>query len=1377
MAPLLKDIRNSFGSVLSDSTVGILNLVEVQNRSYNNFLFSNDKGNATIEEIFNSIFPVNDSFGHATLEFVNYRLVTPKFTVEECRKKSISHGSDLFVTLRLIFFNKDSRTGVVEIKSIKEQEVLICNLPLMTENATFIINGFERVVVSQIHRSPGVFFVRDLIDGAIIYSASIIPYRGSWLAINFDNRGLLHFKIDKRKKLPIYYLLRAIGLDIDGIVSNFYTPLILKYDSTVKFGSGSTAWKFKLNLEELAGQYTKFPILDNKGNVLIDTDKMINRKIINDFKGKEDFYLSSEHISNFVLYSPVTINGERIYEPLTPVSSAMVETLLNNDITEITAVNNLSKTYSPTIISAIIAHKDVSYEAVMQTIFRMLRPGETFLLEEAEKYFKNIFFTKEYYNLFAVGRYKLNLALETTTDENNTLLQPEDIILTIKKLIQLKEHNIQTDDIDHLSNRRVRSVGELLENQFRIGLSRSTKTIVEKLNNLTSENVMPSDLIVSAPITKAIKDFFMTSQLSQFMDQTNPLSELAHKRRLSSLGAGGLTRERAGFEVRDVHNTHYGRICPVETPEGLNIGLISSLATYANINRYGFIETPYREVKDGVIQENIVNLDANMEHNYIICQADPGVISKDKKISRELVSARTKGEFIMAETSSVQLIDLSPKQIISVVTALIPFLENDDAKRALMGSNMQRQAVPLISSEAPLVGTGMESMVTIDSGAVVIAKHSGTVVLVDAQRIVIQVQDSDSQKHGSELNVYELKKFQRSNNSTCINQVPLVTKGENVKKGQIIADGPSTQGGEIALGKNLLVAFMPWNGYNFEDSIIISEKVVQEGVFTSIHIEEFEVVVRDTRLGAEEVTRDIPSISEEHLKYLDESGIVHLGVNVSAGDILVGKVTPRSESPITPEEKLLRAIFGEKIAEVKDSSLRVPPGVSGTVIGVNILTRRGNEKDARAKLIEQEEIARLKKAHEHEMLTIKAFFADELNKVLLKEKKFKYLGKNKKDIETILTKSGGQTSTKVDKILPIVITEDNITNFSFDDKFNLQAENNKVNETIKNIKEQYISLKEKVEISHLRNIEKILDGDDLKSEVLKIIKVFIATKSKLQPGDKMAGRHGNKGVVSKIIPIEDMPFMENGVPVDIVLNPLGVPSRMNIGQIMETHLGYASHLLGQKIEDLLKRRESASNVKKLLNELLTDSRLKESINAKSDEEVMQIAELYTKGIPFATPVFEGAKVEDIEHLIEIGGGDKSGQVTLYDGQSGRPFDRKITIGYIYMMKLHHLVDNKIHARSTGPYSLVTQQPLGGKSHFGGQRFGEMEAWALQAYGAAYTLQEMLTVKSDDVEGRNNIYESIVKGEMRFDCGVPESFNVLFKELRSLCFNVKLESND
>ncbi|MBL0725416.1 MAG: DNA-directed RNA polymerase subunit beta [Alphaproteobacteria bacterium] len=1346
----MKRFRNDFGSDLTKFNSSRSSLVSIQRESYEAFLCSKSKNDScciSIGGVFKTVFPFEDSFGNARVEFVSYRLGEPKYNVEECRVKSLTYGADLYATIALVLFSIDQNTGVAEVKSIKEQEVLMCQVPLMTDNATFVINGFERVVISQIHRSPGVFFTRNMSDSVPTYSASIIPYRGSWIVLSFDSKSSLYFRVDKKKKLPIYYLLSAFGMNVEEMIKYYYRSMLLKFDQE------KNKWLLDLKPEEMVGKSVPFTVKDGKGVIICNKDGVVTRGIARSIKEAGDTcYCDKDDVIGLILAEPVFSNDSLIYDFAHQISSSTIDGLIGNKLFQINVIDSSVKSYSPAVINSVLANKDLDQLKVLSILSKVMFPGELFSQDAAEEKFRRIFCSSIMYDLFPVGRYKINTILGIDVPSDVTVLRPEDVFLIVKRLTELKEGSEVADDIDDLRNRRIRSVGELMENQFRIGLNRVVRSIKEKLHSGSLDQVVPDNLINGSALARAMKDFFVTSQLSQFMDQTNPLAELSHKRRISSLGAGGLTRDRAGIEVRDVHPTHYGRICPIETPEGQNIGLISSLATYSIVNKYGFIEAPYRKVIDKVIQKDVVYLDAMTESKSCICQFDNSIVS-GSTIVKDVVGARRDGEFVMVRSSEVDYIDVSPRQTISVATSLIPFLENDDAKRALMGSNMQRQAVPLLFTEAPLIGTGTEFVVAMESNSVVLSKRAGVVDYVDAQKISIRVFNEDGSK-SSEIDSYNLRKFERSNNSTCINQIPTVSVGQVIQVGESIADGPATSNSEIALGKNLLVAIMPWNGYNFEDSIIISERVVKNDEFVSVHIKEFEVVVRDTRLGVEEITRDIPNVSGENLSYLDESGVVHLGAFVKPNDLLVGKLTPRSESPITPEERLLRAIFGERVADVRDSSLRVPPGVAGTIVDVSVLTRRGLEKSQRAQYIVEQQVAKLHTDYNRELEAMTSFFADVvLNTVLDKEVSVKIEGKS---VKKTMTQQVAK-ELKSSHILHAIPTD------------------SKLSGKVSKIVAEYKNASSAALIKHKKQIEKAMDGDELPPGVLQIIRVYIAVKSKLQTGDKMAGRHGNKGVVSKVLPIEDMPYMEDGEPVDIILNPFGVPARMNIGQILETNLGWASRAIGKRLNDMVQQKRTEKEVKDFLLSVITDNSVRDIITKADNEELKNIADSCKKGFPFATPAFEAIKVPEIEELFEKVGLDKSGQVTLYDGLTGEPFDRKITVGYMYIMKLHHLVNDKIHARSTGTYSLVTQQPLGGKSNFGGQRLGEMECWALQSYGAAYTLKEMLTVKSDDVQGRNGVYESIVKGEAKSVSHIPESFNVLFKELRALGFNVRLNS--
>jgi len=1359
-----KRIRKSFGRI--ETITSMPNLIEVQKNSYDHFLQINipaeKRTNTGLQTVFKSVFPIKDFSDTSTLEFVRFNFDAPKYDVDECRSRGINFSAPLRVTLRLIVWIVDEDTGAREIKDIKEQDVYMGDIPLMTNNGTFIINGTERVIVSQMHRSPGVFFDHDQgkthSSGKFLYSARIIPYRGSWLDFEFDAKDLVNARIDRRRKIPVTTLLRALGMENDEILSTFYTKTVYK--------KGKDGWSAKFTPEQWKGVKLVYDLIDAKtGKKAAPAGQKLNlraaKKLAED--GLKEYLVTSEQLAGKFIAGDV-INestGEIYIEGGEEVTAASIASLEEAGAKEVTVLDIDNVNVGPYIRNTLIADKNLTREDALIDIYRVMRPGEPTTPEAADALFKTLFFDAERYDLSAVGRVKMNARLNLAFPEDMGVLTKDDIIGTIRILVGLKDGVGEIDDIDHLGNRRVRSVGELMENQFRIGLLRMERGIVERMSSVDIDTVMPHDLVNAKPVAAAIREFFGSSQLSQFMDQTNPLSEITHKRRLSALGPGGLTRERAGFEVRDVHPTHYGRICPIETPEGPNIGLINSMATYARVNKYGFIESPYRKVVNSRVTDEVIYLSAIEEGKYAIAQANSKLDDKGK-LTDELISCRKNGDFVLVNPENIEYIDVAPKQLVSVAAALIPFLENDDANRALMGSNMQRQAVPLIRSEAPLVGTGMEEVVAKDSGVTTVARRAGVVDQVDATRIVIR--SSESSEDGAPgVDIYNLMKFTRSNQSTCLNQRPLIKVGDKINAGDILADGPSTDLGELALGRNVMVAFMPWNGYNFEDSILISERIVSEDVFTSIHIEEFEVMARDTKLGAEEITRDIPNVGEEALRNLDEIGVVHIGAEVKAGDILVGKVTPKSESPMTPEEKLLRAIFGEKASDVRDSSLRLPPGVSGTIVGVRIFSRRGIEKDERALSIEKAEIERLAKDRDDERGIIERFVYGRVQELLSGKKA-----------------TSGPRGMKTG----ITINEEVFEKYSKGQWWQLAVKDDTCMREIEQLKKQLDAAVARITHKFEEKVAKVQAGDDLMPGVLKMVKVFVAVKRKLQPGDKMAGRHGNKGVISKIVPVEDMPYLDDGRPVDIVLNPLGVPSRMNVGQILETHLGWASAGIGEQIrqavEHMQDQQAKAGAGKKLrdfLSDLYDDKDNRREIGHMSDSETMELAGNLKKGIPFATPVFDGAKEDDIVRWLKQAGHDSSGQVVLFDGRSGEPFDRKVTVGYIYMMKLHHLVDDKIHARSIGPYSLVTQQPLGGKSQFGGQRFGEMECWALQAYGAAYTLQEILTVKSDDVAGRSKIYESIVRGDNSFESGIPESFHVMVKELRSLGLNVELTEKE
>ena len=1351
-----KRIRKSFGKI--KAVASLPNLIEVQKTSYENFLQLNiakeNRENKGLNGVFKSVFPINDFSGSATLEYLSFNFDEPKYDVDECRQRDINYSIPLRATLRLIVWIVDEDTGTKEIKDIKEQEVYLGDIPLMTDNGTFIINGTERVIVSQMHRSPGVFFDHDSgkshSSGKILYNARIIPYRGSWLDFEFDSKDQVFARIDRKRKLPVTTILRAIGLDNHQILSSFY-------DKT-KIQKTSKGWAQTLDAELFKGAKFPFALIDAKtGKEIVEADKKLTPRVIKKLQedGVKEILLGNDILETKFFAEEIidTETGEIIAEAGDSVSISALEKLEELKIKSFNSLVIEEKNIGAYIRNTLVADKNNSKDEALIDIYRVMRPGEPTTPEAAEALLNSLFFESDRYDLSEVGRVKLNARLNSNIEENVGILTHQDMISTIKTLVELKDGIGEIDDIDHLGNRRVRSVGELLENQFRIGLVRMERSIIERMSSVDIDTVMPHDLVNNKPLVAAVRDFFGSSQLSQFMDQTNPLSEVTHKRRLSALGPGGLTRERAGFEVRDVHHTHYGRICPIETPEGPNIGLINSMATYARINKYGFIESPYRKVKEGFVTDEVVYLSAIEEGKYTIAQSNTSFDASGKFVD-DLISCRKDGDFVMIPPQQIDFIDVSPKQLVSVAASLIPFLENDDANRALMGSNMQRQAVPLIKAEAPLVGTGMEAVVAADSGATTVARRSGIIEQVDSMRIVVKCeQEGDNLSPG--VDIYNLMKFQRSNQDTCINQRPVVKTGDYVKKGDIIADGPSTHLGELALGRNVLVAFMPWNGYNFEDSILISEKLVSDDVFTSIHIEEFEVMARDTKLGPEEITRDIPNVGEESLRSLDEIGVVYIGAEVKPGDILVGKVTPKSESPVTPEEKLLRAIFGEKASDVRDSSLRLPPGVAGTVVGVKIFNRRGLEKDERHLSIEKTDIDSLKKDKKDEQIIVEKFIFGRMKDLLIG----KEINKSTK-------------SFKAKTIITAELLDEQPKSAWWD----ISVDSIEAMQEIEALKNQYDSTVKRLNHWLERKVDKLQMGDDLMPGVLKMVKVFVAIKRKLQPGDKMAGRHGNKGVISRITPVEDLPHLADGTPVDIVLNPLGVPSRMNVGQILETHLGWASAGIGKQIRAAIEEYQHNHQLDELRNVVLNIYDEPENvteINNMSQTELLELAHNVRKGVPFATPVFDGASEADISYWLERSGQRSSGQVELYDGRTGEKFDRKVTVGYIYMLKLHHLVDDKIHARSIGPYSLVTQQPLGGKSQFGGQRFGEMECWALQAYGAAYTLQEMLTVKSDDVAGRSKVYESIVKGDHSFESGIPESFNVMVKELRSLGLNVEL----
>jgi DNA-directed RNA polymerase subunit beta len=1350
-----KRIRKDFGK--RRSILDVPYLLATQIESYRDFLQADKSPGARddmgLHAAFRSVFPIASYSGNAALDYVSYRLGEPTFDVKECQMRGLTYAAPLRALARLIIYDKDAPAGSNKVKDIKEQEVYMGELPLMTENGTFVINGTERVIVSQLHRSPGVFFDHDKgkthSSGKLLFSARVIPYRGSWLDMEFDPKDALFVRIDRRRKLPATILLRALGYDNEQMLDIFF--------ETNTFHINKTDVKLDLVAERLRGETATF-IIKARSKVIVEEGRRITARHINelDKAGVKSLVVPEDYLIGKILAHNVIDKetGELIANANDEITQEQFNKFRETGVQEIRTlyVNDLDR--GPYISNTLRIDQTTTDLEAMVEIYRMMRPGEPPTKEAAQNLFKNLFFTEERYDLSAVGRMKFNrrVGREEVTGEGT--LSKEDILDVMKVLIDIRNGNGTVDDIDHLGNRRIRCVGEMAENVFRIGLVRVERAVKERLSLAESESLMPQELINAKPVAAAIKEFFGSSQLSQFMDQNNPLSEVTHKRRVSALGPGGLTRERAGFEVRDVHPTHYGRVCPIETPEGPNIGLINSLAVYSRTNNYGFLETPYRKVENGRVTDTVEYLSAIEEGEYTIAQANATVDAKGRLID-DLVTCRYQNEFMTSLPDQVEYIDVSPKQIVSVAAALIPFLEHDDANRALMGSNMQRQAVPTLITEKPLVGTGIERTVAVDSGVTVVARRGGMVDSVDAGRIVVRVNDDETVAGEPGVDIYNLTKYTRSNQNTCINQRPLVSPGDAIQRGDVLADGPSTDMGELALGQNLLVAFMPWNGYNFEDSILISERVVEEDRFTTIHIEELTCVARDTKLGSEEVTGDIPNVGESALSKLDESGIVYIGAEVKPGDILVGKVTPKGETQLTPEEKLLRAIFGEKAADVKDTSLRVPSGMDGTVIDVQVFTRDGVEKDQRALQIQGEHIAQVRKDLNDQLRIMEDDIYLRIEKLLL--------GK---------VAEGGPKKLAAGSRL----SKDYLDEIGRDKWFEIRLRNEEANETLEKVGEQLKTLRKDFDRRLEEKKAKITTGDDLAPGVLKMVKVYLAVKRRIQPGDKMAGRHGNKGVISMIQPVEDMPYTEDGTAVDIVLNPLGVPSRMNVGQVLETHLGWAAKGLGLKIGRMLEEQQKASEVRKFLDQIYNASGRKEDLKSLTDDEVRQLAHNLKSGVPMATPVFDGAAEEEIKHMLELAGLPISGQTTLFDGRTGDAFDRKVTVGYMYMLKLNHLVDDKMHARSTGPYSLVTQQPLGGKAQFGGQRFGEMEVWALEAYGASYTLQEMLTVKSDDVNGRTRMYKNIVDGDHRMDAGMPESFNVLVKEIRSLGINMELEQD-
>ena len=1355
-----KIVRKSYGKL--KEVLDISNLIEIQLNSYESFLQKDappeERAALGLQAVFASVFPIKDSHETTSLEFVKYEISDPKYSEEECIVRGLTFASPMKVTIRLVVFNIDPTTKIKDIKAVKEQDVYFGELPLMTERGTFIVNGTERVIVSQLHRSPGVYFDCDQskapFSGNFAYTARIIPYRGSWLDFEFDHKELLYVRIDKRKKIPVTLLLRALGYSEKGILDYFYE----RETVIIKDGRVFKETPFQL----LLGQKAPADIVNTETDeVLVKKHKKISKAVIKKMEQANIAKIPVEEQDVIGKIAAADIIDPETKDVIVPINKEITEDDLEKLVSrgiksfEVLFIDNLN--VSSSLRDTLLIDRAGSKEEALLEIYRKLRPGDPPTYEFAEALVHNMFFSPERYDLSKVGRLKMNHRLGLGIPLDVTTLRREDIIEVVRQLLRLKDSRGPGDDIDHLGNRRVRTVGELLENQFRMGLVRMERAIKERLTFPEMETLMPHDLVNPKPVATAVKDFFASSQLSQFMDQTNPLSEITHKRRLSALGPGGLTRERAGFEVRDVHPTHYGRVCPIETPEGPNIGLIASLSTYARVNEYGFIETPYREVINGRVTNNIKYMSALEEEPYYIAQANAPV-DEEGRFTTDLVSARKGGGFFWIDPVSIDLMDVSPKQLVSVSASLIPFLEHDDANRALMGSNMQRQAVPLIKTEAPLIGTGMERIVGRDSRVSIVAKHDGVVENLDANRIILKYEETkDGEEPVTKIDVYNLLKFRRSNQDTCINQRVIVRKGDYVKKGEVLADGPSTDRGELALGKNVVVAFMPWRGYNYEDSVLINERLVAEDAFTSIHIEELECVVRDTKLGKEEVTRDIPNVGDEALKDLDDSGIIRIGAMVRAGDILVGKVTPKGETQLTPEEKLLRAIFGEKAGDVKDTSLRIPHGIEGIVIDVKVLSRRGIDKDERSRLIEDIEISNILKDQEDQIKIILDSTSVKLQDLLLGKTAPKEIRDGKG--RPIVRKGEAFTREKINGI-----NLDKLREVDFEDE-DIEARLAKIVDS----KENQVEL---IRLYYEDKINKIKKGDELPPGVLKTIKVYVAMKRKIAVGDKISGRHGNKGIVSVILPEEDMPFTEDGTPVDVVLNPLGVPSRMNAGQILETHLGWASKELGKVIGKLIETN-NASLVRSRIKEIFGDGEMQEFLDKLSEDELIELGNQIKDGVHIAVPVFDGAKEAEISEAFKMAGLPESRQITLYDGRTGEPFHHKVTIGNMYLLKLHHLVDDKIHARSIGPYSLVTQQPLGGKAQFGGQRLGEMEVWALEAYGAAYSLQEFLTIKSDDVSGRVKAYESIVKGEDVLEPSLPESFNVLVKELQSLCINVDL----
>ena len=1347
-----KRIRKNFGNFAK--VMDLPNLIETQSNSYAEFLQVNvdpDKRKRQgLEDVFQSLFPITSVSGNAALEYVSYEIGKNTYDVQECLIQGLTYSAPLRIKVKLVLFDRE--TNFKEVKDIKEGEVFMGEIPLMTDDASFIINGTERVVVSQLHRSPGVFYDHDKgkthSSGKVLYSARVIPYRGSWLDFEFDPKDLLYTRIDRRRKIPATIMLRALDMGTEEILSEFYEEDEYTIDGD--------AVKLALIPERLRGETLSVDI-KVKNKVYVNAGRRITARHIKELEKSKvsEISLDEEFLFGKVTSKDVinTETGEVLVPANTVIEKDVLDAFKENGITKVNClyINQLDK--GSYIADTLRVDPTTNRLEALVEIYRMMRPGEPPTKDSAETLFQNLFFNEERYDLSEVGRMKFNRRLKLSSEkENPHILDKQDIIEVMKGIVNIRDGHDIVDDIDHLGNRRVRSVGEMTANQFRVGLIRVERAVRERLSMAEADELGPQDLINAKPVTAAIKEFFGSSQLSQFMDQNNPLSEITHKRRVSALGPGGLTRERAGFEVRDVHPTHYGRVCPIETPEGPNIGLINSFASYSRTNNYGFIETPYRKVVNGKVTDEIVYLSAIDEAEHVIAQANV-VLDKSNKFVDDLVAVRHANEFTLMTPDRVDLMDVSPQQVVSVAASLIPFLEHDDANRALMGSNMQRQAVPVIKAEKPLVGTGLETVVARDSGVCIVAKNNGVIESVDASRIVLRVTDKKSK---SAAEVYNLVKYTRSNQNTCINQKPIVKVGDVVKAGDILADGPSVDNGELALGQNIRIAFMPWNGYNFEDSILVSEKVAKEDRFTSIHIQELVCVARDTKLGSEEITADIPNVGEGSLNKLDDCGVVYVGAEVKPGDILVGKITPKGETQLSPEEKLLRAIFGEKASDVKDTSLRVPSSTKGTVIGVEVFTRDGVEKDERTQAIEKDHLDQSKKDADDESAVVENATKSRMIDLL----------KGNKAVKGNAVKKGESLDVA------------NLSEQNLDDIFSIRTSDEKLNDSIVEAEAAYKEYLKGIKERFNEKKEKIIRGHDLAPGVIKIVKVYLAIKRRIQPGDKMAGRHGNKGVISEIMPVEDMPYDENGNPVDIVLNPLGVPSRMNVGQILETHMGAAAKGIGHKIDDMIKENTKPAELKDYLDKLYNkNASNKEDLSSFNNSEVVELASNLTKGLPIATPVFDGAKESEVKAMLKEAGMDESGQITLYDGRTGNKFDRPVTVGYMYMIKLNHLVDDKMHARSTGSYSLVTQQPLGGKAQFGGQRFGEMEVWALEAYGAAYTLQEMLTVKSDDVAGRTRMYKNIVDGSFHMDANVPESFNVLSKEIKSLAINIELDTEN